>query len=372
MKLVRLDRLTDKFIELTKIDSPSFQEREMADRLTRDLKSLGFSVWEDDAAEKVNGNAGNLYAFLPGTEGSPLLFSGHMDTVNPALNKKAQLHPDGTITSSGDTVLGADDVSGLAVILEAVASIQEDGLPHRPLEILFTIAEEPYDCGSEVFDYGKIKSKEAYVLDLSGEIGGAAYAAPTILSFCVEISGKASHAGFAPEKGIHAIAAAADAISRLKMGHLDEETTLNIGTIQGGTATNIIPDRCVVNGEIRSYSHSAAKAALQSVTDRFAESAASYGAESRIKSREGCRAYEVPPDHPVIRRYQAACKKNGIEANLFKTFGGSDANNFSKYGIASIVIANAMFNVHSCSEYTVPSDMAKVAEVVRCMMLGGD
>lgn len=370
--MVRLDRLTDKFVELTKIDSPSFQEREMADRLTRDLKTLGFSVWEDDAAEKVNGNAGNLYAFLPGTEGSPLLFSGHMDTVSPALNKKAQLHPDGTITSSGDTVLGADDVSGLAVILEAVASIQEDGLPHRPLEILFTIAEEPYDCGSEVFDYGKIKSKEAYVLDLSGEIGGAAYAAPTILSFCVEISGKASHAGFAPEKGIHAIAAAADAISRLKMGHLDEETTLNIGTIQGGTATNIIPDRCVVNGEIRSYSHSAAKAALQSAADQFAESAASYGAQCRIRSREGCRAYEVPPDHPVILRYQAACRKNGMEATLFKTFGGSDANNFSKYGITSIVIANAMFNVHSCSEYTVPSDMEKVTEVVRCMMLGGD
>lgn len=195
---------------------------------------------------------------------------------------------------------------------------------------------------------------------------------PTILSFCVEISGKASHAGFAPEKGIHAIVAAADAISHLKMGHIDGETTLNIGTIEGGTATNIIPDRCVVNGEIRSYSDSAAKAALQSAADQFAESAASYGAQCSIKSREGCRAYEVRPDHPVIRRYQAACRKNGIEANLFKTFGGSDANNFSKYGITSIVIANAMFNVHSCSEYTVPSDMAKVAEVVRCMMLGGD
>lgn len=370
--MIRPNRLTDRFIELTKIDSPSFQERKIADRLTHELKSLGFSVREDDAGKKVHGNAGNIYAFLPGTEGSPLLFSSHMDTVSPALNKKAQMHPDGTITSSGDTVLGADDVSGITVILEALTSIQEDELPHRPLEVLFTIAEEPYDCGSEVFDYGRIKSKEAYVLDLSGAIGGAAYAAPTILSFGIEVLGMSSHAGFAPEKGIHAIAAAADAISRLKMGYIDGETTLNIGTIEGGTATNIIPDRCIVRGEIRSYSDSAAKAVLRSVSQRFAESAASYGAEYQINSREGCLAYEVPVDHPVIRRYQAACRKTGIETELFKTFGGSDANNFSKNGIVSLVVANAMFNIHSCHEYTVSADMAKVAEVVRCMMLGAD
>ena len=372
MKLIRPDRLTEKFIDLTKIDSPSFQEREMADRLTRELKGLGFSVWEDGAAEKINGNAGNLYAFLPGTEGPPLLFSGHMDTVGPAFHKKARIHPDGTITSSGDTVLGADDVSGLAVILEALASIREDGLPHRPLEILFTAAEEPYDRGSEVFDYGKIKSKEAHVLDLSGLVGGAARAAPAILSFRVEMLGKASHAGFAPEKGIHAIAAAADAISRLRMGRIDGETTLNIGTVEGGTATNVVPGHCVVGGEIRSYSNPAAGAALQAVSDRFAESAASYGAELRITSREGCRAYEVPPDHPVIRRYRAACGKIAVEPNLFRTFGGSDASSFSKHGIVSLVIANAMFNVHSCSEYTVAAEMAKAAEAVQYMMLGAE
>jgi peptidase T-like protein len=372
LKLIRPNRLTERFLELTKIDSPSFKEREMADVLTRELKSLGFSVLEDDAGGKLNGSAGNLYAFLPGTEGAPLLFSGHMDTVEPALNKKAQLHPDGTITSSGDTVLGADDLSGVSAILEAAASIQEDGLPHRPLEILFTIAEEPYGCGSEVFDYGRIRSKEAYVLDLSGPIGGAAYAAPTILSFCVEVRGKSSHAGFAPENGIHAIAAAAAAVSRLKMGRIDQETTLNIGTIEGGTATNIVPDRCAVKGEIRSYTNSAAEAVLKTVSDIFSEAAASCGAECSMQSRMGCRAYEVPMDDPVIQRYRKACKKAGIEPDLFKTFGGSDANSFVRNGIASLVIASAMFHVHSCGEYTVAADMAKAAEVVRYLMLGGD
>jgi tripeptide aminopeptidase len=281
----------------------------MADRLIHELKNLGCSVQEDNAGEKINGNAGNIYAFLPGTVGEPLLFAGHMDTVDPAFGKKAQVHSDGTITSSGNTVLGADDVSGLAIILETLNSIQEDGLSHRPLEILFTVAEEPYDRGSEVFDFTKIQSKEAYVLDLSGAIGGAAYAAPAILSFCVEVKGKSSHAGFAPEQGINAIAAAANAISRLQMGHLDSQTTLNIGTIEGGTATNIVPDRCVIKGEIRSYSNEKAHTVFQSVVDTFAASASAYGVEYEVKSRFGCQAYELPENHSAIQRYQNACEK---------------------------------------------------------------
>lgn len=213
--------------------------------------------------------------------------------------------------------------------------------------LFFPVAEEPYDRGSEVFDYARIQSKEAYVLDLSGDIGGAAYAAPAILSFCVEMKGKSSHAGFAPEQGVHAIAAATDAKSRLQTGRIDSETTLNIGTITGGTAANIVPGCCVIKEEIHSYSNERAETAFQSVIDNFAASAASYGAEHRAQSRLGCQAYELPENHSVIQRDKNVCEKSGMEANLFKTFGGSDASNFSKHGIASLVIANAMFNIHS-------------------------
>lgn len=367
--MISPDRITEKFLNLTAIDSPSFGERKMADRLTYELIKLGFTVNEDEAGGKVNGTAGNIYAYLPGTEGAPLLFSGHMDTVEPALNKKAQLHPDGTITSSGTTVLGADDVAGLTIILEALTSIKEDNLPHRPLEVLFTIAEEPYDYGSEVFDFCKIRSKEAYVLDLNGDIGGAAYAAPTICSFSAEIFGKSSHAGFAPEKGIHAIAVAAEAISKLKMGYIDRETTFNIGTVEGGSATNIVPEHCVVKGEIRSYSNTTAKNLLDLVADIFSQVAASYGATCKINSRFGCRSYEIPTEHPVILRYIEACKNAGIDTKLFKTFGGSDANQFAQYGITGLVIANAMYRSHTCQEYTNVADMEKVSEVVQSIML---
>ncbi|WP_246240935.1 M20/M25/M40 family metallo-hydrolase [Anaerocolumna sedimenticola] len=227
-------RVTEEFMKLVSIDSPSFKERQMADVLKQYLIQLGFEVTEDDAYKHYDGNSGNLYGFLKGDiEGDPILFSAHMDTVEPSTGKRAVKHQDGTITSDGNTVLGADDLAGVAAILEAVRTIKEKGLSHRSIEVLFTIAEEVYIRGSEVFDYNRIKAKEAYVLDLSGPVGTAALKAPTLISFTAEFIGKASHAGFAPEKGIHAISVAAEAITAIKQGRIDEETTVNVGTIEG-------------------------------------------------------------------------------------------------------------------------------------------
>lgn len=366
--MIQPKRITDNFLSLAAIDSPSYGERKMADRLTAALKELGLSVEEDGAAEALRGNAGNLFARLPGT-GTPLLFTGHMDTVEPSAGKKPQLHPDGTVTSDGTTVLGADDLAGVTILLEALASIREDGLPHPPLEILFSVAEEPYDRGSEVFDFGKIRSREAYVLDLNGKVGGAAYAAPSICSFTVTVGGKSSHAGFAPEKGVHAIAAAARAIDKLKMGCVDGETTLNVGMIAGGTATNIVPDLCTVKGELRSYSHAKAEALLDSVAGTFSRAAVSLGASFKMESRFGCRAYEISRSEPVARRYADACEKAGVQPDFFRTFGGSDANQLNQHGIRSLVISSAMYLPHTCREYTRVADMAKMAEIVRTMML---
>lgn len=365
--MIRSDRLIRNFCRLTAIDSPSFGERQMADCLIGQLRELGLSVGEDDAGRQAHGTAGNLFATLPG-DGEPLLFSGHMDTVEPARGKRAVCHEDGTITSDGTTVLGADDAAGLAVLLEALASLREDGAEHRPLELLISIAEEPYDRGSELFDFRRVHAREAYVLDLDGAVGRAAYAAPSICEFTAEITGRSAHAGFAPESGIHAIAAAARAIAALPMGRVDSETTCNIGRIEGGTATNIVPNRCLVRGELRSYSHETARKVLQSVSEVFSRAAAEAGASSRVESRFGCRAYVVPQEDPVVRRYQAACRENGVQPELIRTFGGSDANQLSQHGVRSIVIANAMFRPHTCQEYTTGKDLTKATEIVQSLM----
>ena len=192
-----------------------------------------------------------------------------MDTVEPAKGKKAVSHEDGTVTSDGTTVLGADDLAGVTAIYEAVRHLIETKTPHRPIEILISTGEELYCKGANAFDYSQVQAKEAYVLDLSGAIGAAAYAAPTLVSFAAKIQGKAAHAGFHPEDGINSIQAAAHAIAQLPQGHVDESTTANIGKIGGGSGTNIVSESCVIEGEIRSLNHETAMELLETYHRTF-------------------------------------------------------------------------------------------------------
>ena len=209
-------RIADFFAELVFIDSPSLEECEMADTLKAKFAEIGVNFTEDHTQEQTGSNAGNLFARIPGSiDGAPVLFAAHMDTVEPAKGKKAVFHDDGTVTSDGTTVLGADDLAGVTAIYEAVRHITEAGAPHSPIEILISTGEELYCKGANAFDYSQVQAKEAYVLDLSGAIGAAAYAAPTLVSFKAEIQGKAAHAGFHPEDGINSIQAAARAVAQL-------------------------------------------------------------------------------------------------------------------------------------------------------------
>ncbi|WMJ89904.1 M20/M25/M40 family metallo-hydrolase [Anaerocolumna sp. MB42-C2] len=362
-------RAAEEFIKLVSIDAPSFKEREMADVLKQYLVGLGFEVTEDDAYKFYGGNAGNLYGFLKGDiKGDPLLFSAHMDTVEPSTGKKAMIQEDGTITSDGSTVLGADDLAGVVAILEAVRTIREKGLSHRSVEVLFTIAEEVYIRGSEVFDYNQIKAKEAYVLDLSGPVGTAALKAPTLVSFTSEFTGKASHAGFAPEEGINAISAAAEAITAMKQGRIDEETTVNVGIIEGGLARNIVPEKCILKGEVRSLNHNKTLAEIDKIEHIFKETAWSFGAELKFETSFGCIAYEIDKAQEVVKRFDRACRELGYETDYVATFGGSDNNNFVRNGITGIVIACGMNAVHSTKEYTHIDELERCSNITLKLM----
>lgn len=362
-------RMVDEFCKLVEIDAPSFGEREIANLLKGYLSELGFEVYEDQANEVYDSECGNVYGYLEGSiEGDSLLFSAHMDTVEPALNKKAIVKEDGRIVSDGSTVLGADDLSGIVAILEAIRTLKENHIPHRSIEVLFPIAEEAYLRGSEVFDYSRIKSKEAYVLDLTGPIGGVANQAPTVFSVEAVLEGKASHAGFAPEKGINAIAIAASAINKLKLGRIDAETTVNVGTIEGGLATNIVPNQCKVKGEIRSFDHEKALTQSQEMKKVFIETAKEFAGDCKVKIVPACTAYLVEREHPVMKRFQKICGELEIEVDIQKTFGGSDNNNFFLHGIKGLVIACGMHQVHSCNEYTTIEDLTKVTRIVEGLM----
>ena len=367
-------RLIEEFASLVYIDSPTFGEKTMGAYLRRALTELGLTVSEDAAGDGHPDGCGNILGFLDGDDslGAPLLLCALMDTVSPALGKCAVIREDGRITSNGTTVLGADDASGIAAILEALHTLRESGQPHRPVEVLFTVAEEVYCSGAAQFDFTRLRAKEAYVLDLSGPVGSAAYSAPSILFFTATVRGRSAHAGFEPEKGVHAIAAAASAISALKLGHVDGDTTLNVGVISGGLATNIVPDTCEVRGEVRSFSHEAALAQIEAVKQQFQRCAQAAGAAVDFEVSSGCQAYQTPTNSPVVQRFQSCCAALGIQPRLDRTFGGSDNNYLAANGVSGLVIASGMYDCHTVGEYTTIDDLVKAAELTLALILSND
>ncbi len=359
------ERIRREFATMVGFDSVSLNERACADWLRERLEELGFEVEEDDAGKALGGNAGNLHAWLPGTSREdPILLCAHMDVVEPGRSKRAVFHEDGRITSDGTTVLGADDIAAIVEILEGVRAVLASTRAHRGIELLFCVDEEAYDGGSRVFDYQALRSREAYVLDVSGAPGTAAIAAPTLISLTATVTGKAAHAGFEPEAGINAIACAAEAVAGLTQGHVNDHTTVNIGTIAGGAQANVVPECCICTGEIRSSDHVEALQMVDVVRAAFEAAAERYGATAHIDSEVRIKAYRTSTDAVCVKRFQAVCQALGLPGTLIETFGGSDNNSLAEHGIEGIVLSCGFINPHSTSEYVRMQDLLAGAKLV--------
>ena len=372
--MVNEKRILKQFMKLVSFDSESFSEKEIGEYLVWKLKSLGLLVNTKNTTGKeylknYPDSHPNIYAFLKGDlPGDPILFSAHMDTVVPGKDKEAVITEDGFIKSVSDTVLGADDISGLVSIIEALSVIKEKKLSHPDIEILFTVSEEPFCEGSRFLKYDLIKAKKGYVLDLTGSAGTAAISAPTILSFEAVIKGRSAHAGFAPEEGINAIKAAADAISNIKTGRVDGYTTVNVGTIEGGSARNIVPDLVKITGEIRSLDHKKALDKSEEIKEIFDECCSKIKAKLVYKTVEHIRSYTVKKSDEVVKRFGKACSHLGIETEYINTYGGSDANRLNEAGIKTIVYSCGMENVHTTGEYVYIKDLIRSSQITLTLM----
>ena len=363
--------LLDEFLELTSYSVPSKHESEIRKCLKQKLLALGFQVSEDNAFPETD--SGSLYGFLPGTiQGDPIMFTAHMDTVTPCENKNITVEPDGTIHTDGTTILGGDDVTGIVEFLEAIRQIQAENLPHRDVEIIFTASEEFFVEGAKRLDYSRIRSKQCYVLDTDGEIGRAVLAAPTGVRVMANITGKAAHAALAPEKGINAIAVAANAISRMKLGRINEETTANIGVIQGGQSGNIVPENCFVEGETRSLNHAAAMELADHMVSCFYGAAEEMGAQAHVTAEPVYHAWSVSEDDLLCRRFQRAAVAQGLTPFFERACGGSDANFLSAHSISCLVLATGMHEIHSVREYTTLAEMETMAKVVKHIICDQD
>ncbi len=354
LTLVNRERLKQTFLDLVIIDSPSKEEEEIARYLQELLQSWGFSSRRDEI--------GNLVAVVPG-EGAPLLLNAHLDTVVPGKGVKPRVE-DGIVYSDGTTVLGGDDKSGVAAILELLQILQERQLKHLPLEIVFTVQEEIGLFGSKAFDFGQLQAREGMVLDGSGSIEDVTVAAPAQDGIKAVVHGKSAHAGVAPEQGINAILVAAEAITQMPLGRIDEETTSNVGVIQGGAATNIVPDHVELRGEARSHSSDKLEQQTMAMKTALENAARKHGATVDITVNRTYERFRVAETVSVVQKTQQALRKMGYTPNLQRCGGGSDANIFNSHGIASIIISTGMSQVHTVNERIAIADIERCAKLL--------
>jgi tripeptide aminopeptidase len=367
---IRRERLVETFLTLVRFNTPSRQERAASEWCAEYLRGVGFEVEWDDAGEKVGGTVGNLIAFKKGTvpDAPGIFFSSHLDTVEPTPGLEIAIEGD-VIRSTSDTILGADDKCGVAPILEAVRVLHETGEPHGDIQLLLTICEEIGLVGAKMMDPSRIKAKYGFVLDSGPPVGEIIFTAPSQNSLRVRIQGKPAHAGAEPEKGVSAIVAAANAIAKMKLGRIDADTTANVGTIQGGTARNIVPAEVYLVAEARSRVQAKLDAQTAHMIETFEREAAALGATARVEVTHEYGTYHIGADDPVMLLARRAAVAADLTPTPRESGGGSDGNIFNNYGVPTVVLSTGMRKIHTHDEFCTISDLEKdarwVLEVVR-------
>ncbi len=366
--MINSQRLAQRFKTFVEIDSLSRHELDVALKIEKILTDMGADICYDTAKDQVNGNCSNLVAKFKGSvKAEPLFLAGHMDTVGPGNNIKVQFE-NGVFISDGTTILGADDKSAIAIILEVMDVIFEEKLDHPPIEIVFTVCEEIGLLGAKHFDYSLMNSKFGYILD-STDTDGIVTKAPGANKIHLKIYGKAAHAGVEPEKGINAIVVASKAVSKLQLGRIDEETTCNLGKIKGGVATNIVPEFVEIHGEARSHDVKKLKTVTDNITKTF------YNVAKELQDESGLPRIEtivendfpntnIPDDHKAVFLAKKAADNIGITLKSKTIGGGADANIFFSKGIVAGVLGTGMTNVHTLNESIDIKDMETTTRLV--------
>jgi len=362
------ERLVSTFLRLVKIDGTSRCEKEVKNFIHDYLKDYVLTIHEDNSGELVYGNCGNLFMKIRGTDQAvpPIILSAHMDTISPTKN----LEPvclNGKISSDGNTILGADNRLGIAIICEVIRSLQENKEKFGNIEVVFSICEEIGLLGIKCFDFTQLKGKYAYVLDSGNTVAGTVInQSPSAVRFNIDVTGRAAHAGIAPESGINAISIASKAISKISQGKVNPETTVNIGFIEGGKATNIVPENTTIKGEIRSYNDLNIDKQWEKIQSVFQKQAAIDNGRVEFTCQKDYQAFSINPDSEIIRFAQLA---SSTPVSIQSSFGGSDANVFNQNGIPAVVLGTGSWQPHTPEEYVIIEEISRAAQWVYDILL---
>ena len=355
------ERLLKTLIDLIKIDSPSGDEDAMDEEVSSRLEALGLKVLHD--------SFNNVIAKLAG-QGRPVMLSAHLDTVEPGRGIKPVVDG-GVLRSDGSTILGGDCKAGVSIVLEALTAAIETGGPNRSIEVVFTRHEEGGLVGAHHLDFSMISAREGIVFDGEGPPNRVCISAPSQNVVTARITGRAAHAGLEPEKGISALLIAAELLVRLPLGRIDEETTANIGRLEGGLKRNIIPEHAFLDGEFRSRSNEKLADLDRKFRGVFDEVASRYPeARFELDIESTYLAYQIEPDNPAVAVIGRALDGMGLEPILESTGGGSDANIFIEKGITAVPVGIGVRDFHTTWETAVISEVFQGAQMCEGVIRG--
>jgi tripeptide aminopeptidase len=334
-------RLNDTFAALCRIPSPFGREREVAAHVTSQLEGLGLPV-EADAR-------GNLLTRMRGRSERTILLCAHLDTVDVS----GPIEPvvvDGGWENAHDAILGADNKAAVAVLLEVARRASVEGAPVG-IELLLTLEEENGLAGAKAFDASTLRADFGYVLDHATAIGEVIVASPTYYRLTADFRGRAAHAGIRPEAGRSAILAAAHAIAAMPQGRIDEQTTANIGSIQGGVgSTNVVPERCRLMAEARSLDPERVEQVVAEMIDAVHDGASAVECDVDLVCEKLFEGYRQKGAAPAIVAAEAALRACGYEPSRIVTGGGSDANALHAQGFECVNLANGTERNHEPTE----------------------
>lgn len=360
--------VVEEFVALASLNSPSRREAPVAAHLKKRLEALGAVVTVDDSAALTGSDTGNLIVRVAGNAAGPtILLCAHMDTVGPTEGMTPVIR-DGVIYSNGETVLGADDKAGIAIILTVLSQLLAGNEPHGGIEIVFTVQEEVGLFGAKHLQ-GDLHAAFGYVLDSSEAVGSIINEAPSKVDLDFLFEGKAAHAGVCPEKGINAVVAAASAVARLRNGRIDARTTSNVGVISGGKARNIVPDRAEVAIEVRSTDGEKLEREVQAVLRAFEEAAMASGARLTVRREAPFETFLLPETHPAVVNAFRAARSIGIEPCLRTTGGGMDANVFNSRGLPCVGLGLGMADSHSPQEHIAVAQLDAGVRFIKALLL---
>lgn len=360
------ERLKQTFIELVSVPCPSGDEKAEAELLVEKLKALGLDVAVDDAGEKCGGTTGNVWGFLKGNVPGAvrLFFEAHMDSVAPTTGTTV-IEKDGVLYSDGTTTLGGDDKSGIAAVVEAVQCVIENDLPHGDVQVCFTIGEETGSNGVRFMDKSMLKADVGYCMDSNGHPGAIYNASPKAINLKLKVHGKSAHAGMEPEKGINAIMLAAKALHALPAyGRLDEETTLSVDMINGGLASNIVPELCEVIIDMRCPDEDKLERLKNETIALFRNIVESGGGTLETEVKDVAPGVNLSAAHATVKLATAASEKLSFPVSTGFTGGCSDANFLCGMGLPTVLLATGMDKIHTTEECLALEDLNNAARWV--------